>query len=103
MRKATSKPEMQIVSRVKAQVNEAFVEGLRRLHGKGSFVKNSPPGGMTLVHPQSDKDPNFEGGSQYDFYFRPSDPGHYIVMCSPGYQHLLEKDGDRFGAVITRG
>jgi hypothetical protein len=89
------KPEMVIHGR-QVQVNKAFADRIRREFPDNILV-NTPPGGFTFVHPESD------GTSDWDFYFRPDkEPGWYLVSYQPGYLILLQKEGDRMQAHTTR-
>lgn len=95
-------PEMKLRGR-RAYVNQAFADKLKKMHPRLFISEGTPRGGFTLIHPASDDDPNFQGGSEYDFYFRPADePGWFEVGYAPGYLMLLQKDGDRMKAKTTR-
>jgi len=99
---ARDTPEMQIHGR-RVKVNDAFVKRLKQMH-RSHILERVPRGGFTLVHPESDKDPNFDGGSEYDFYFRPAKDlgGWWDVVYQIGYLILLQKDGDAMRATTTR-
>ena len=95
-----SVPEMILKGRF-LKVNQAFADNIQKMY-RGSILKGSPRGGFTLIHPESDANPEFDGNSNYDFYFRPSQDGMWDVGYTPGYLSLLQKDGDKMRAKTTR-
>lgn len=100
-RLAAETPTMELRGR-RVKVNGVFVQKLKQMY-RAYILENSPMGGFTLVHPASDNDPRFNGGSQYDFYFQPSrDRGWWDVAYTPGFLLLLQKDGEKMRAETVR-
>lgn len=95
-------PEIRIRGR-QVSVNQAFVDALLRKF-RAFILKDTPRGGYTYIHPESDTDSSFKGGSEYDFFFHPKldEPGWYSVGYTPGYLILLQKDADKLKAHTTR-
>lgn len=99
--KESAAPEMRLRGR-RVEVNLPFLLALQRKRPQ-HIIPGSPRGGFTYVHPDADKDPNFSGGSEYDFYFSPKrdEDGWYLVSYTPGYKMLLQNDAKSMGVKTT--
>lgn len=98
--KSAAAPEMRLGGR-DAEVNEAFLTALRR--ARPGMISGSPRN-LVYVHPEVDNDPDFRGGSEYDFYFFPKadEEGWFRVTAPPGKMRLLEDDAKEIRAKVTR-
>ena len=98
--KTAATAEMRLLGR-DAEINEAFLTALRR--ARPGMISVSPRN-LVYVHPEVDNDPDFRGGSEYDFYFFPKadEEGWFRVTAPPGKMQLLEDDAKEIRAKVTR-